>query len=60
MSKFFQKTAPSLAKPVHAFLRNLIDGPNPSAPYSWAGTVTDTDMPERDTDHETDGYESMC
>lgn len=60
MDNFIRQSALSLTKPIYAFLRSVIDGPNPSEPYSWAGTIKGKPIFYRAKSKNAEGYEGIC
>lgn len=60
MTHFIQPTVHFLTRSIYNFMRSVIDGPDPSAPYSWAGTIEDSDRFTDTKSQSGDGYESIC
>lgn len=60
MDNHIRQTALSLANPIYAFLRSVIDGPNPSEPYSWAGTFRGKPIFSSAKGKNSANYEQIC
>lgn len=60
MPRSMSRPARSLAKTIVDLVRYVIDGPNPSAPYSWAGTKDCASSSDCTKCNKSDGYVGIC